>query len=81
MNKILFVLTSITILSGCMTTGVLPIGNGTYHIGVDSISSMDAKGKSIKNAIEFCSKKGKEMIVIEGQNVSYTEYSLTFKCK
>lgn len=79
------------ILSSCASSsGVLPLGPDTYTISAGgvltgSISGNDtkAKQKALKEANQFCSKKGKYILVtnINMQSTGFGSTSdITFKC-
>ena len=54
---------------GCQSTGVIPMGNGTYYIGKKDGTpglgvSLENKASVYKEAHEFCHEKGMKLEVI-----------------
>lgn len=62
-------------VAGCATTsGVVPIGNGTYEIAGSSATAMASGGsekvKLLKIANQYCGAEGKEMTLLDAQDTN-----------
>ncbi len=90
MKGLLFLILAILFLTACQSTGVIPMGNGTYMIGKKDGSpglgiSLSNKAEVYKEANVFCHEKGLEVETIK-VNVSPAKLAklgsteLEFKC-
>jgi hypothetical protein len=84
------ILAVIVCLSGCKSTGVVPLGQDTYFIGKKDGSpgigiSLSNKAAVYKEANEFCNSKGLELLVVKEKVISAVparlgSTELNFRC-
>ena len=68
-HHIIPIITIVILLTGCASTGVIPMSQDSYYIGKKDGSpglgvSLSNKAKVYKEAYAFCSKKGLEVYVL-----------------
>jgi hypothetical protein len=89
MKKMLIV-ASVSVLAGCAsTTGVVPMGQGTYmvsrHDNGPAASMGSVKVAALNEAGEFCQDKGGDYQVLSSNDVprslgQFPQVSLQFRC-
>lgn len=90
MNRILFLIFTLLVLTACQSTGVIPMDHGTYMIGKKDGSpglgvSLSNKAEVYKEANAFCHDKGlevetKKVTVSPAQLAKLGSTELEFKC-
>ncbi len=73
MRKMFFVFTALN-LAGCASSGPIPIGNDTYMISKQSaggafVAAASVKADIFREANEFCSSLGKNLQVVDTNQV------------
>ena len=87
--RFIAIICAVCLLSACATTtGITPIGDGTYMLGTQTMgwSGSQIKADLFKEAAAFCAKNGKTFKPIsdQGKDASFTEYAsaeIKFACK
>lgn len=77
-------------LSGCTSTGVIPMDQGTYFVSKSSPQvsfgpPITQKADIYREANEFCTRQGKEVETVKLQEVDqvfgrHASASMTFRC-
>ena len=82
-NRLKYIVSLITIMfiASCSSTGVLPHTEGTYTVSTNHFLPAEAKQMAYEEAIDFCSKKGKEMAIVQAPDYISERYSIIFRCK
>lgn len=86
MKKLFFPVCACAILAGCAASGITAMGEDTYFMADTGMHSAgNLKAGMMKEAAEFCAKKGKHLQLVssEGTNGGYGRYAhaeLTFRC-
>jgi len=72
-------------LFGCATSsGVLPIGKGSFTVTIQADTASSAKEKAINEANNFCAKSGQsieiERMLPSSDALGWHSYEINFKC-
>lgn len=89
-SQICLLVLGVSLASGCTSTGVIPMDQGTYYVSKSSPQvsfgpPITQKADIYREANDFCTRQGKEVETVKLQEIDqvfgrHASASLTFRC-